>query len=300
MVERRDVTFTSDGLRLAGHLYVPERAGSASRLPAVVLSGPFTGVKEQVTGTYARRLADHGFVALAFDHRNFGASEGTPRQHEDAAGKLADLADAVAFLRTLPEVDRDRLGACGVCLGTSYVLKFAAFDPRVRALALVAGAYNDPTVMRAGMGNEGYRMLLADAAEARQRRFESGEVEYLPAVAPEGPAAMPGPEPFAYYGTDRAASPGWRNRVSTLSIATLVTLDAASAADFVSPTPLLMVHGETDAYCSPEAAASTYARVGEPKRLVWLPTTNHIDLYDLDPFVRPAVDEVTRWFQTHV
>ena len=61
-----------------------------------------------------------------------------------------------------------------------------------------------------------------------------------------------------------------------------------------------MIHGETDLYCAPEAAAATYARASEPKRLVWLPTTNHIDLYDREPFVQPAVEEVARWFQTHL
>ena len=68
------------------------------------------------------RIAAAGYVTLAFDHRNFGASEGTPRQHEDAAGKLRDLTHAVTFLAAQPEVDADRIGCCGICLGGGYAL----------------------------------------------------------------------------------------------------------------------------------------------------------------------------------
>jgi uncharacterized protein len=297
-VRRQRVTFESDGLELVGDLRVPDVGGPH---PAVVLTGPFSGVKEQVVGTYAARLAERGYATLAFDHRNFGESAGQPRQHEDAAGKLADLRDAVSFVRVRPEVDPERVALCGVCLGTAYALKSAAFDPRVKALALVAGAYNDPRAMRAGMGPDGYRKQLLAGLEAWERHRATGEVEYLPAVADGGgPAAMPGDEPFAYYGTDRAASPGWENRVTSLSIRELITLDAAMGAEFISPTPVLIVHGERDDYCSPDGARAVHEAAGEPKRIVWLPAQLHIDLYDNEEFVGPAVDEVVAWFDTHL
>ena len=110
----RDVSFVSDHITLSGHLRVPEYPGPH---PAVVLDGPLSGVKEQVAGLYADRIAEAGYVTLAFDHRNFGASGGAPRQHEDAAGKLRDLRDAVSFLAAQPDVDPDRIGCCGICLG---------------------------------------------------------------------------------------------------------------------------------------------------------------------------------------
>ncbi|HVM14263.1 MAG TPA: alpha/beta hydrolase [Egibacteraceae bacterium] len=298
MSQGQPVTFTSDGLELAGELRLPDDDGPR---PGVVLTGPLTGVKEQVTGTYAQRLAERGYATLALDHRNFGESEGEPRQHEDSAGKLNDLRDAVSFLRARAEVDPDRVGMCGICLGTAYALKAAAFDPRVKALALVAGAYNDPRAMREGMGAEGYTEQLRTAAEAWERYAASGELDYMPAVAADGgPAVMAGDEPFAYYGTDRAHSPGWENRVTVLSIRELITLDAAMGAEFISPTPMLVVHGERDDYCSPDGARAVYERAGEPKRLVWLPAELHIDLYDNDDFVGPAVDEVVRWFDQHL
>jgi fermentation-respiration switch protein FrsA (DUF1100 family) len=298
-VEPQPVTFHSDGVELAGHLRV--RAGADGPRPGLVFTGPLSGVKEQVVGTYADRLAEAGFVTLAFDHRHFGESAGEPRQHEDPAGKLADLRDALSWLAARPEVDAERLGACGVCLGGGYALRFAAFDPRVRAVACVAGGYNDPAAMRAGMGPDTYRDLLANFAAVAQRQFDSGEIEYLAAVTGDGgPAVMGGDEPYEYYGTARSASPGWVNKLTALSVRELITTDLASGADFIAPTPLLIVHGRTDAYCSPEGAQAVFDRAGGPKDILWLDTTNHIDLYDVDRFVDPAVTRCSAWFAEHL
>lgn len=295
-VDRMEVTFTSDGLELAGHLRVPTDAPAA--LPGLVFTGPLTGVKEQVTGRYAEALAGAGYVTLAFDHRCFGASDGNPRQHEDPAGKLNDLRDALSWLAAHPAVDADRLGCVGLCLGGGYALRFAAFDPRVRALVTVAGGYNDPHAMRAGMGAESYRGVLAEQMAVAARQHDTGEAEYMAAVSDDDtPALMGGAEPFAYYGTERSSSPGWENRITRTSLYSLLTVDLAVGADFISPTPWLMVHGRADDYCSPAGAEATFARAGEPKEAVWLDTTNHIDLYDVSAYVDPAVAAAGTWLR---
>jgi uncharacterized protein len=277
------ITFASDGLDLVGHLRVPD--GDAVS-PAVVLTGPFTGVKEQVTGVYARRLTEQGFATLAFDHRNFGESGGVPRQHEDAGGKLADLRDALSELAVHPRVDATRLAVVGICLGGGYALRFAATDPRVAACAVVAGCFNDPADFRAGMGAEGYRETLRGLAEVATEERRTGEVSYLAAVAASGEAAMPGEEPYGYYGTERAASPHWQNRVTRRSIHSLLTFDAAGWAERLPPTPLLVVHGRRDDYCATEAARRVAAAAGG--EFVELATDRHVDLYDVDPFVADA------------
>ena len=293
-----EVAFASDGLRIVGHLRRP--ASMQGQAPALLLTGPFTGVKEQVTATYARKFTNRGYVTLAIDHRNFGASEGTPRQHEDSTGKLHDLRDATSYLATHPDVDDQRLGCVGICLGASYALRHSAFDPRIRALAVIAGAYNNPADMLSGMGAENYRQLMADFADMTQRQFATGEVEYIAAVADhQGEAAMAGDEPWRYYGTDRALSPGWVNQVTRLSIRELLTLDATSAVDFLAPTPLLVVHGRTDAYCPPDGARRIYERAPGPKEMIWLETTEHIDLYDNPHFVNQATDHTPDFFDRH-
>jgi fermentation-respiration switch protein FrsA (DUF1100 family) len=271
------VAFAADGIDLVGVLRIPAADGP---VPALALTGPFTGVKEQVTGLYADRLAAHGFATLAFDHRGFGESGGR-RGHEDSQGKLSDLRAAVGLLSARAEVAAARIGVVGVCLGGGYAVRAAAFDPRVRAVAGIAGAYNSPAWFASRMG-DGYRSALGSFLE----RYD----EFLPAVASDGgEAAMGGEEPWSYYGTDRSASPHWSNRVTRGSLHSLMTLDALGAAPLLSEVPLLVVHGRKDDYCSPELATAVHTEAAGVKEIVWLDCDQHVDLYDIEPYVTQAV-----------
>ncbi|TQF73677.1 alpha/beta hydrolase [Rhodococcus spelaei] len=294
----RPITFTTpDGITLAGMLREPD---DVTRRAAIVLTGPFTGVKEQVVAIYAEGLARRGYVTLAFDHRNFGASGGHPRQHEDSAGKLADLSAAVTCVAAHADVDPERVGLIGICLGAGYALKSAAFDPRVRALVTVAGAYNSPQAMRAGMGLDAYRDTLRELT-VKEQATSDGQPMMLPAVRDgAGEAAMPGAEPFDYYGTDRGAVPGWRNEVTYGSIRQLLTFDAAVGADFLAVTPARIIHGTRDEYCSPTAAQEVFDRIDGVRDLMWIDTTNHIDLYDRPRYVEPAIEACADWFDDHL
>lgn len=294
------VTFTSDGIEIVGTLRAPDREGD-ERLPAVVVTGALSAVKEQAAGTYARKLAEHGLVTLVVDHRNYGESGGTRRQHEDPAGKLGDLRDAVGYLGTRPEVDPERIGAVGVCQGAGYALRLAAFDPRVKAYVSVAGGFTSPSMMRGMFGADAYRGVLGMLAGAAQQRFASGQDAYLPAVSSDGsPATMPFPEAYEYYGTDRAKAERWENRLTVDSQWQLATTDFMAAADFVSPTPALIVHGKTDMVCTPQAAQEVFDRLSEPKEIRWLETTNHIDLYDRDEYVDSAVEKAAEFLSRHL
>jgi fermentation-respiration switch protein FrsA (DUF1100 family) len=283
------IDFRSGDLELAGVLRLPE---SDTPLPGLVFTGPFTGVKDQVVGLYADRLAEAGFATLAFDHRGFGGSGGR-RGHEDSGGKLADLRAAVDALAARPEVAADRIGVVGICLGGGYAVRAAAQDPRLRAVAGIAGAYNSPAWFARQMGTGAYRSAL--------RSFLDRYDEYVPAVAPDGgEAAMGGDEPYAYYGTARSASPVWENRVTRGSLHSLMTFDALGAAPLLADTPLLIVHGKVDAYCSPELATAMHAEAAGEKELVWLDADEHIDLYDREPWVTRAVDAAAAFLHRHL
>lgn len=292
------VEIITDGLRLAGDLHLPSGDGPHG---AVLLTGPFSSVKEQVVGTYAEQFARRGLAALAFDHRNWGESEGRPRQHEDATAKVADLRDAVSFLATAPTVDPERIAMCGVCLGGVYATLSAAFDPRVKALALIGASYNEPGQLRERFGADAYDDLMAQFAAIAQKQYETGEVEYWPAANPDGmPAGMPGPEPWSYYGTDRGARPQWDNRCTALSVKEELTVTAAHALPLLTSTPLLVVHGSGDQAVPPADARAAHDAAGGAKSLVLVETANHVDLYDRDDLVAAAVDAAAAWFAEHV
>jgi fermentation-respiration switch protein FrsA (DUF1100 family) len=109
MLQNEKVFFQSEGLKVVGSLFRPENyKGNSSLLPGVLVAGAMTGVKEQVAGSYAERIAKSGFVTLAIDHRHFGESEGEPRQHEDPAKKMEDFKNAISFLSTIEDIDREK------------------------------------------------------------------------------------------------------------------------------------------------------------------------------------------------
>jgi len=118
----KKVKFESEGLTLTGNLYYPDNFEEGKSYPAIVVSGSWTTVKEQMAGTYAKELSSKGFITLAFDFRNFGESEGEPRFYESPDQKKEDIKNAITFLATLPEVDKNAIGLFGVCAGAMYTV----------------------------------------------------------------------------------------------------------------------------------------------------------------------------------
>jgi fermentation-respiration switch protein FrsA (DUF1100 family) len=296
---RESVRFSSDGLALAGHLYRPPEAAPGDRTAALVMAGPMTSVKEETVPHYAAPLAEAGYTVLTFDNRNFGESEGEPRQHLATAEQVEDLKNAVSYLLTREDVDPDRLGLCCVCMGAGYALAVASMDLRVKALAIVAGAYNITDTYRDFLGEEGFTGYLETLNAARRRQYETGELQYLPAIAgpPDyAPSAMPVQEAYEYYARAQATeAPNWENRLTVASMEHIVGWNVLARSHLVAPRPLLVIHGTTDVLLPPRYAQEVYDRAGEPKQLRWIETSNHVELYDQAPFVPEAIDALRDW-----
>jgi len=111
---------------------------------------------------------------------------------------------------------------------------------------------------------------------------------------------MGGDEPFAYYGTQRSAATHWENRVTYGSLHALMTFDVLGMAPLLAATPLLVVHGRTDAYCAPELAEALYTNATGPKEILWLDTEQHIALYDVEPYVTQAADAAADFLHRHL
>lgn len=269
------IAFSVDGDRLVGNLHLP---ASGAGLPAVVVAGPMTSVKEQVTGVYAAALAERGIAAFAIDHRGFGESEGSPRQYEDWRRKVHDLAEALSVLAAAsPRIAPDRLGAAAICLGCGYAAKLASQDNRVKSLGLVAGYYRDPKAMRES-DPEGFDAKVAQGMEARAHYNRTGEVLTIPAAALDGDAAMGTSDTVDYY-TRRAAVPNYANAFALMSREVFLPFDVQAIAPDIS-VPVVMVHSEKA--LSPHMAAQFHKRLTGPKALHTLESLGQTDFYD-DP-----------------
>jgi hypothetical protein len=270
----RRIEFAVGGEIVVGDLHLPEGPGP---YPGVVVAGPMTSVKEQVTGVYAAALARRGIAALAIDHRHFGESGGEPRGYEHWERKVEDLRAAIDALSSRPEVDAGRIGGAGVCLGSGYMAHAAAGHPGVRAVGFVAGYYRDPEAMRRA-DPSGFDAKVEQGRMARERWEATGELLAIPAVSLEGDAALQTADTFDYYAR-RAAHANYRNRFAVMSRERFLRFDVQAAAPKLR-APVLMIHSERA--LSPHWARAFADKLGDRAAVHWVESRGQTDFYD-DP-----------------
>ena len=157
-------------ITLSAVINFPSGFDSYKSYPAIVVSHPGGGVKEQTAGTYARELAAHGFITIAFDRSYQGLSTGEPRQLENPYISAEDVSAVVDYLTTLPYVENDRIGSFGVCAGGGYTVNAAIQDHRIKAVGTVS-AVNYGQMLRNGWDNKSRPMdaisLILNGSNAR-------------------------------------------------------------------------------------------------------------------------------------
>src|SRR3954465_3362915 len=168
-------------MSIAGNLFVPEGSNRDAKLPAIVVGHPMGAVKEQSANLYATKMAERGFVTLSLDLPFWGESEGQPRNAVSPDLYSESFSAAVDFLRTQPSVDRERIGAIGICGSGSFVISAAKVDPRLKAIATVSmydmGAANRHS-LRKSMTLDQRKKVIAEAAVQRDAEFAGGETKY--------------------------------------------------------------------------------------------------------------------------
>lgn len=237
MIQER-IEFVVDGDTVVGNLFLPSES---AQHPAVVVGGPMTSVKEQVTGAYAMALAQRGIAALSIDPRHYGESGGLPRQYEFYKHKIADLKAATEALAQHPQINPNRIGAVGVCLGTGYIAWAAVDNPRIKAVGGVVGYYRDVADL-VRKDAAGFQAKVDQGVAARLHYEQTGDVLMIPAAATTGDAAMTLQETCDYYG-NRAAHPNYRNEFAVMSREHFLPFDVQAAAARLR-APMVMIHSE--------------------------------------------------------
>lgn len=273
--EGKKTTFLKTGLKVAALVFYPKDFDEHKSYPAIVVTHPGGGVKEQVASLYAWNLAQKGYVTIAFDASHHGESEGMPRYLEDPASRVEDIRSAIDYLTTLPFVDRERIGAMGICAGGGYTMSAIQTDIRIRAAAGVS-TWNTGDWVKDGFPprekNSQLEKSLKMAAEQRTREANGEEPLYVGYV-PNSPEEIDENTPVImreaskYYRTERCAYPTSVNKMAVQSLDRLAAFDAFIYLDTVSPRPILLIVGSLAD--TKHFSEDAYNRAREPKEF-WL------------------------------
>jgi dienelactone hydrolase len=296
---KRDVTFKSEGVDCAGWYFEPDGPGP---FPAVAMAHGMGAVKEMYIEPFAQAFAAAGIAVLLFDYRYYGASGGEPRSKISPRDQIEDYRNALTWLSLQPEVDENRLGVWGTSFSGGHVLWLGACDVRVKAVVSQVGAMDLYRNARMVMPEEAFNASRAMSAMDRKRRYTEGDTPFYIANAspPGGPPAMQvDQETYDWLlKAQSTVAPSWRNEVTLCSIERIVEHAAALHVDRIAPTPLLMILATEDKWTPPELIRETFARAGEPKRLLEI-EGGHYVVYEGEGQQRAAA-AATDWFTTHL
>lgn len=297
-MQPEQVAFISDGVTLRGWLYLPQQSNDGL-VPVVVMAHGFAAVKEQYLAQFAEVFAQAGLAALVFDYRNFGTSDGEPRQDIDPWAQIRDYRNAISYARTRKELDANRIGVWGTSYSGGHALVLGAIDKRIRCVVAQV-----PTI-------SGYQSWLRRtrpeqiagiqaALAADNERVYAGIPPALSPVIPEsegGQGRYSSPDAVAFFSRPESKPATWRNEITLRSNEMARDYEPGSYITRVSPTPLLMIVSDADTVTFTDLALHAYEQALEPKRLVLL-AGEHFTPY-LGTFAQ-ASGAAKEWFLTHL
>lgn len=281
-------------VELDGWLYLPQ---SENRLPAILMSHGFAGVKELYIDKFAETFAEAGYVVVLYDHRNFGKSGGEVRGEIIPQQQIEDMREVLTWLTLRPEVDPSRIGIWGSSFSGGHAITVGALDRRVSCVVSQV-----PTI-------SGYQSLLRRAGVNLHSVFEAFQADRAARYKGDAPAyryVIPQngkPGIFSSDGAEEFFSAAWRlaegwdNRVTLRSSEKASEYEPGLLIDRISPTPLLMLVAEKDTVTPTDLAVAAYNRALEPKKLVFLPDAH------FDPYVKHAAlakRQALDWFNHHL
>lgn len=289
-VNRQEVSFDNQyKMKVAGNLFTPKNMKDGEKYPAIIVGHPMGAVKEQSANLYATKMAERGFVTLSIDLSFWGRSEGEPRNTVSPEIYAEDFSAAEDFLGTRPFINREHIGAIGICGSGSFAISAAKIDPRLKAIATVS-MYNMGTASRNGLKHaqtlEQRKQVMAEAAEQRYAEFLGGEIKYTggtPHEITENSDSI-AREFYAFYRTKRGeytpegVSPLTTTHPTLSSNVKFMNFYPFADIETISPRPMLFITGE-NAH-SREFSEDAYRLAAEPKELYIVPGAGHVDLYD--------------------
>lgn len=294
---RSDVEFLSEGTLIRAHLYQPEGEGP---FPVVVMAGGWCYVKELVQPTYAEAFVAQGCAALVFDYRNFGDSEGTPRQHLDPGMQIEDYKNAISFVETLDLVDNDRIGVWGISYSGGHALVVGATDPRVKAVVSTIPVVDGWETMQRVHGALGFRKLRERVLNDRRELFATGDHATLP-MSSKDPAnevcTWPFPEVTSgFEGLKATVAPNHEHYNTTQSVELLWDYTVFPYLRRLLDKPTLMIVAENDDITLWDLEIEAFNKIATArKELFVMNNTSHMVLYTNKSHLELAAERGARF-----
>lgn len=295
------VTYKLNGLAIVANVYTPAGYDAKKTYPTVVVAHPNGGVKEQVAGLYAQRLAEEGYITITADAAYQGGSEGQPRSVDKPANRIEDIHGMADFITQYAGVDASRLGLLGICGGGGYSLAAAETDKRFKTIATIS-MFNSGRVRRNGYVDsqlDSIQDRLKQASEARALEAAGGEVRYSgdANLTDEQIAKLPFDlyrQGYQYY-WKAYAHPNSTFKYTTSSLLDLMRFDATNQIELIEQ-PLLMIAGtKADSlYMTEDAFAK--ATGTKDKELFKIEGATHIETYWVPEYVDAAVGKLKTFF----
>ncbi|MDH2497397.1 alpha/beta hydrolase [Acinetobacter baumannii] len=288
-------------ITIVANIHYPSNFDETQKYAAIVVAHPGGGVKEQTAGLYASKLAEQGFIAIAFDASFQGESTGLPRQLENPYIRTEDISAVIDYLTTLSYVDQNRIGAMGICAGGGYAANAAINDRRIKAVGTIS-AVNIGSMFRNGWENT---VKDADAipyiqagSDARTADANSGNVATIP-LAPLKEEDAPNEElrqAWEYYHTPRAEHPNSPGVATARSLTQIITYDAYNKAEAFLTQPLIAIAGSVAG--SKWMSEDLIQRAAsQDKTLHIVEGSNHMELYDIPKYVNEASNVLADFFK---
>lgn len=295
------VKYKLNGLDIVANVYTPGSFDPKKKYPALVVAHPNGGVKEQVAGLYAQRLAEKGYVTITADAAFQGGSGGQPRNVDKPAFRIEDIHGMADFISRYPGVDVARLGLLGICGGGGYALAAAQSDKRFKTIATLS-MFNSGRVRRNGFSDSALNSIqerLQQASAARAQEVAGGAVLYSgdADMTDAQIAALPFEmyrQGYEYYWKTHA-HPNSTFKYTTSSLLDLMRFDATNQIDLINK-PLLMIAGSKadSLYMTEEAFAK--ATGTKAKELFKIEGATHIESYWVPEYVDAAMGKLTAFY----
>ena len=294
------------GIALAGDLYTAKGLDKTQKHPALVVGAPYGGVKEQGPCVYAGELARRGFVVLTFDPCYMGESGGEPRHVSSPDLFSENISAGVDFLGMQAFVDRERIGALGICGSGGFALSAAQVDTRIKAVC-TASMYDMSAAARLGQTPEQIQAAKETLSKLRWVDAENGYPDWIPTFPEEPADTVPegltpvDDEFYRFYGVNRGHHPNARAGFTTTSTLAFLNYALLDHVAEISPRPVLLIVGDRAA--SRFFSEQVYERAAQPKELYVVEDAEHIDLYDrtdripfdkIEDFFRGALQWATK------